>query len=65
MPPHCPIDAIVLTKIPDCKDIPWTKITHMDVYKDIIRMAKLAAKEVPLSEWEMHEYNNAQGQPQC
>lgn len=65
MPPHCPIDAIVLKNVPDCENVRWTKITQIADYKEVIRKAILKAGELPLSEWEMHIYNNAQDQPQC
>ena len=65
IPPHCPIDSIVLKEVPG-NNVPWTKITQISEYKSIIDRAKLKAKELqlPLSEWEIHVYNKTQRQSQ-
>ncbi len=56
-PPHFPIDAIMLAKIPDCSGIYWTKLDSIDSYKEIIQKAKNVANGQTLSIWELYEYS--------
>lgn len=60
MPPHCPIDGIILNEIAkntDYKKISWTKLDSITEYKEIIRKAKEVAGQSSLSEWELKFYN--------
>lgn len=59
MPPHCPVDAIVLAQVDPRKDERWTKLDSLEVYLAIIEDAKRAARGVPLSVWELNLYNRA------
>jgi hypothetical protein len=56
-PPHCPIDAIVLQKIPGCSAIKWTYLDSISEYKKIIEKAKLVAGTTPLPQWELEIWN--------
>lgn len=60
MPPHCPFDSIVLSKI-GCKSDKWTEVVDIDKYINWTLLAKAEAKanETSLAEWELHEYNKA------
>lgn len=60
MPPHCPIDSIVLAKIPGCSGVRWTKLDRLSEYEGLIQKAKVAAGNTPLAEWELNLYNSAQ-----
>lgn len=56
-PPHCPIDAIVLQKIPGCSNIKWTELDSILEYEEIIKQAKAVAGIIPLSNWELEVWN--------
>lgn len=60
MPPHCPIDGIILneiTKSTGNKKIGWTKLDSIAEYEEIIRKAKEVAGQSSLTEWELQFYN--------
>ncbi|MFZ2629617.1 MAG: hypothetical protein WAX67_12165 [Rugosibacter sp.] len=59
MPPHCPIDSIILKKIPKFTQERWTQLDSAERYKSIIASAKAKAKEkgLLLAAWELNEYN--------
>jgi len=56
-PPHCPFDAIVLGYVPNCKTVRWTQLDSLSEYREIVRLAKIAAEGKSLSEWELNLYN--------
>ncbi|KAF0206155.1 MAG: hypothetical protein FD173_469 [Gallionellaceae bacterium] len=63
MPPHCPIDGIILDKVAkatDYKKTAWTKLDSITEYEEIISKAKEVAGKSPLSEWEIQFYNTTQ-----
>ena len=55
MPPHCPIDSIVL-KEANIK-FNWTEIDTLDQYKNIINSIKSTIGCLPLAVWELSIYN--------
>jgi hypothetical protein len=59
IPPHCPIDSIILKKIPKFTQVRWTQLDSPEQYEFIIAAAKVKAKEkdIPLAVWELNEYN--------
>ena len=59
MPPHCPIDAVVLSHVPNCSAVRWTKIDTVTEYVEIIEKVKVIAGDASLSEWELLLYNKA------
>ncbi len=59
IPPHCPIDAVVLKQVPDYKGDGWTKLDSIDEYKDIIYKVKARAGNMKLAKWELEYYNTA------
>jgi hypothetical protein len=56
-PPHCPFDAIVLSYVPNCKTVRWTQLDSLSEYREIVRLAKIAAEGKSLSDWELNLYN--------
>ena len=59
-PPHCPIDSIVLRRIPKHTEVRWTKLDSPVQYSAIIMVAKAEANKLGLSipEWELQIYNS-------
>ena len=59
MPPHCPIDSVILRKIPKYTQVRWTQLVDPTQYKSIIAAAKkqAAVKNLSLAVWELQEYN--------
>ena len=53
MPPHCPIDGIVLTKVGS--NIKWTELDDVEEYKKIIELIRARAKagKQSIAEWEL------------
>ena len=60
MPPHCPFDAIVLSRVQGCEDVRWTRLDDLSEYRRIVDCAKVAAHGAPLAEWELCVYGAAQ-----
>lgn len=61
MPPHCPLDSIILKKIPKFTQERWTQLDSPERYERIIAAAKIKAEEkrLPLAIWELYEYNTS------
>jgi hypothetical protein len=59
MPPHCPIDAIVLARITGFKEEKWTRIDSIERYQRIIEAARREANGIPLAVWELELYNGS------
>lgn len=57
MPPHCPLDSIILKRIPGFTGERWTHLDNPTRYLQIILAAKKVANGLPLAVWELHEYN--------
>ena len=57
MPPHCPIDAIIVKECPPVKNYKWTKSDSISEYKKVICAAKSVADGQPLAIWELKMYN--------
>jgi hypothetical protein len=57
-PPHCPFDARVLSKIPHCRDVKWTRLDCINEYRRVVAEAghKAKTENLSLAEWEMKEY---------
>src|SRR5437899_9346391 len=60
MPPHCPFDFLVISKLPDYSGPSWTALDSEEKYRDLVKAAKAKAQDVPLAAWELRTYNNAQ-----
>jgi hypothetical protein len=59
MPPHCPIDAIVLAHITGFKEERWTQLDSIEHYQRIIEAARREANGIPLAVWELVLYNGS------
>ena len=61
VPLHCPIDSIILQKIPKFTQVRWTQLTDPTEYKSIIAAAKAQAaiKGLSIAAWELQEYNTS------
>ena len=57
IPPHCPIDAIILERIPGCENVRWTKLDSLKTYIEIINKARVQAGGMSLAEWELQVFN--------
>ena len=60
-PPHCPIDSIILKRVPGFTDVRWTQLTTASQYMKIIASAKTqaSASNLSLAQWELREYNRS------
>jgi hypothetical protein len=58
-PPHCPFDAIVLSRVPGCEHVRWTQLDSLPEYQRIVACARTAAHDGSLAEWELHLYTAA------
>ena len=56
MPPHCPIDAVVLKAVKLAPPVIWTKMYSIHQYTDVIAALKAVAAPLPLAEWELREW---------
>ncbi len=57
-PPHCPVDRIMINMTELKNKIAWTKITDLDLYRQVIAALKRAAepKGLSLAQWELETY---------
>lgn len=62
-PPHCPIDAVVLRRVPGCERLRWTRMENLEEYLDVIAKARRVAAGVSLAQWELTLYNDAVANP--
>jgi len=58
-PPHCPIDANVLRKVPGCAGVRWTRLKTIEEYRGVIKKARDVASQegVSLPVWELRLFN--------
>ena len=59
-PPHFPVDAIMLRKIPSHASTYWTKLQTIDQYQAIIEAARPIAAKTHLSvaQWELEVFRS-------
>lgn len=57
-PPHCPLDAIVLGKVPGCETVRWTRMRTIGEYAAVVGKVRLAAAGLSLALWELENYGN-------
>lgn len=57
-PPHCPIDKVIIDKLPYKHRRSWTKIRDIETYKHLVGALKTLAEksERSLAIWELEEY---------
>ena len=58
LPPHCPFDAIIIGRLPNCRDLKWTSIDTIEDYQRLVKAAREKADGETLSEWELKVFNN-------
>ena len=57
MPPHCPIDRIILSHTRLRNRVNWTNMTTVSEYKQAIEAIKEKTGGKPIAEWELTTYN--------
>jgi hypothetical protein len=58
MPPHCPFDSIIISKLPDCSDLNWTELDTVKDYERLVKAARAKAGNIPLARWELETYTS-------
>jgi len=53
LPPHCPLDSIVIGHIPECSELNWTSIDSIADYQRLVTATRKIAKGKALPEWEL------------
>jgi hypothetical protein len=61
MPPHCPFDSMIISKLPGCKDIKWTTLLNIDDYRRLVKAARAQAGDKPIAQWELETYQGLVG----
>lgn len=61
MPPHCPIDNLVMAQVSPEQRQRWMRIDNREIYRSIVEALRTEAKGVPLALWELHLVNRANG----
>lgn len=57
MPPHCPVDRIILSKTRLRDKVNWTQIDSIVSYRDAIDAIMEMAGSEPLAEWELRVFD--------
>jgi len=57
-PPHCPLDAVIINKLPSKPDYTWTEMTSLTQYKSLMEKVKKMADAdgKSIAEWELVVY---------
>jgi hypothetical protein len=63
MPPHCPFDNIIISKLPGCDNINWTTLDKVEDYRRLVIAARGEAGIIPIAQWELETYNSATNRP--
>ena len=56
MPPHCPFDRLIVSKLPKGEQLNWTQIQTIKRYKRLVRAARKKADGLSLAEWELESW---------
>lgn len=56
MPPHCPLDRVIIDMLDSRSRVPWTSIRDIRVYKGLISKLEEVAGDEALAEWELKNY---------
>jgi hypothetical protein len=64
-PPHCPIDARILRRLPGFNRVRWTRLDQIDEYMSIVNSVRTEASAIDISiaVWELQTYNVAARYP--
>jgi len=55
-PPHCPIDKVIIDKLPYKHRTSWTKIRDIETYEGLVSELKKIAGNKSLAVWELETY---------
>lgn len=55
-PPHCPLDKVIIDKLPFKHRKSWTKIKGIETYKTLVVELKKIAGDKSLAVWELETY---------
>lgn len=55
-PPHCPLDKVIIDKLPFKHRESWTKIKDIETYKTLVVELKKIAGDKSLAVWELETY---------
>ena len=55
-PPHCPLDKVIIDKLPYKHRKSWTKIKDVETYKTLVLELKKIAGDKSLAIWELETY---------
>lgn len=58
-PPHCPLDAIIIGKLPARVRCNWTDLDSVEAYRQLVTAAREVAGAKSLARWELAAYNEA------
>jgi hypothetical protein len=58
-PPHCPLDAIIIRKLPARVRCNWTDLDSVETYCELVAAARGVAGATSLARWELAAYNEA------
>lgn len=56
-PPHCPFDAVILSRVPRMRDVRWTRMDTIREYQDMVSAAREQAMGASLADWELELYD--------
>lgn len=58
-PPYCPLDAIIIGKLPARVRCNWTDLDSIEAYRQLVAAARDVAGSSSLARWELAAYNEA------
>lgn len=59
-PPHCPFDRNIILLLDNKNNLNWTEIDDVNIYKELVELAKNKAKSITIAEWELNSFNRNQ-----
>lgn len=60
MPPHCPFDARIISRLRFEAPVRWTKLDSIQEYELLVRAARAVAGDQPLAAWELGVWNEGE-----
>jgi hypothetical protein len=58
IPPHCPFDYLIISKLEKSAQCRWTELDDVSQYQRLVDAARQQARGVPLAQWELELYND-------
>ena len=55
-PPYCPLDKVIIDKLPRKHRTSWTRIRNLDTYRNLVKQLKIIAGNKTLAVWELETY---------